>query len=129
MLRARRLFSTQKRQNLSSLVQKYGRTALGLYLGISTIDLYGCYVLVKYGGASTVHSMESWISKHITGDSFSFGGIKHKVDDGRPSFVATFAAAYAIHKLLVPIRLPLTVAITPATVRWLVRRGWIKQIG
>ncbi|MGF2043774.1 FAM210A/B-like domain-containing protein, partial [Staphylococcus aureus] len=40
-----------------------------------------------------------------------------------------FVLAYAIHKtLLLPLRAGITIAITPAFVRWLVRRGWARPV-
>jgi N-terminal acetyltransferase 2 len=41
-----------------------------------------------------------------------------------PSWASTLVIAYGIHKLLVPFRLGLTAAITPAIVRKLKRMGW-----
>ena len=41
-----------------------------------------------------------------------------------PSWASTLVIAYGIHKLLVPLRLGLTVAITPALARKLKRMGW-----
>jgi hypothetical protein len=100
---------------------------------ISTADLGICYGLVKYGGSGFVLNVEEWISTHITGGNFSLGGIQHDEHADQhvtkePGFWATFAVAYAIHKLLVPVRVPITAAITPMTARWLQRRGWMQVV-
>lgn len=41
---------------------------------------------------------------------------------------SVFVIAYGIHKLLVPLRVVATSMITPPLVKWLVRKGWIKEV-
>ncbi|KAJ1982534.1 DUF1279 super [Dimargaris xerosporica] len=43
---------------------------------------------------------------------------------GGPSWTSTFVIAYSIHKLLVPIRVPITVFITPSIAARLRRMGY-----
>src|SRR4051812_6410923 len=57
------------------LMARYGRTALVAYIGVSTIDLGACYLLVRTGGADFVGSVEHFITHYITGDRFSLGGL------------------------------------------------------
>ncbi|KAL7751382.1 DUF1279 superfamily [Sorochytrium milnesiophthora] len=46
---------------------------------------------------------------------------------GQQSLLTTFLIAYAFHKLLMPIRIPLTVAITPTMVRLFRNWGFVKD--
>lgn len=41
---------------------------------------------------------------------------------------STFAIAYILHKLFLPVRATITVASVPLIVRWLRARGWIKGV-
>lgn len=52
-----------------------------------------------------------------------------KISKSPKSLMTTFLIAYAFHKLLVPIRIPLTLALTPTVVRWLRTWGWLKDAG
>jgi len=120
---------------LRTLITKYGKTALLLYLALTTLDLALCYVVVQRY-PTTIFLIEDFISKRVTGGKFELGGVRKGEEGGegheqerKPGFMATFAIAYAVHKLLVPVRVPLTAALTPITARWLARRGWVKVAG
>ena len=41
---------------------------------------------------------------------------------------STFAVAYVLHKMLLPLRAAITVGAVPLIVRWLRTRGWIKTV-
>ncbi|CAH1759249.1 9972_t:CDS:2 [Entrophospora sp. SA101] len=80
------------------LTKRYGTSALAVYFIISTIDLGTTFILIQSGGAERVKRIEDWCIEN-------FG-------------------AYGIHKLLLPLRLGLTAAITPSVVKKLRNMGW-----
>ncbi|CAL8469260.1 g8801 [Coccomyxa elongata] len=102
---------------LQELVKKYGKVAIGVHLGIYAATLAGCYVaaerklnlehyLVKYNllkeedlRADGDPADRSWLAKVLTSSGSSF------------------AIAFVCTKALLPVRLPLTVAVTPAVAR------------
>ena len=134
----RRLFSSSsssEKPSLKQLMSKYGRVAFIVYMGISTLDLGLCYVLVDRGGDDFVHRIESWISTYITHRQFHLESaqeeqatdMQSETKKKKPSVMATLAVAYALHKMLLPVRLPIAAAFTPSAARWATRHGWIKS--
>ncbi|CDK26913.1 unnamed protein product [Kuraishia capsulata CBS 1993] len=126
---ARRMNSTsssgpQKKQTgIKGLVQEYGYSALGVYLGLSCLDLPICFGVVHYAGAEKISEWEDVVKEWI--------GLGKKTEEEKaeaskksPSLLTEFAVAYGIHKSLIFIRLPLTAAITPSIVNKLRALGF-----
>nr|CAG8461976.1 1202_t:CDS:2 [Entrophospora candida] len=91
------------------LTKRYGTSALAVYFIISTIDLGTTFILIQSGGAERVKRIEDCnTSSRPT----------------MPSWTSTLVIAYGIHKLLLPLRLGLTAAITPSVVKKLRNMGW-----
>ncbi|KAF9357166.1 hypothetical protein BGX26_004135 [Mortierella sp. AD094] len=135
---------------IKDLVKKYGYTGVAVYFGISTIDLAATFVLVKALGMEKIEVAQDWVVDHI-GSYFGYkrdpthlhshdaegnGSVDlDKVDDEQVGAIynkasglwSVFLIAYGIHKLLVPFRVVATSMVTPPLVRWLVKRGWIKE--
>ncbi|KAF9109138.1 hypothetical protein BGX27_007962 [Mortierella sp. AM989] len=135
---------------IKDMVKKYGYTGVAVYLGISMIDLAATFVLVKALGMEKIEIAQDWVVDHIgsyfgykrnpshhhahNGDDKSAVDLD-KVDDEQVGAIynkasglwSVFVIAYGIHKLLVPFRVVATSMITPPLVKWLVKRGWIKQ--
>ncbi|ODV93320.1 hypothetical protein PACTADRAFT_72552 [Pachysolen tannophilus NRRL Y-2460] len=115
----------KKPTGIKALIQEYGYSALGVYLGLSMIDLPLCYLLVHSQGEEKIGEYEDKVKEF-----FGFGKKKQEENDidqqgetaiskeksHKSSFLAEFALAYGIHKSLIFIRLPITAAITPAVV-------------
>ncbi|KKA28606.1 hypothetical protein TD95_003949 [Thielaviopsis punctulata] len=135
-------------QRLKKLSKEYGWVALGVYMGISTLDFPLCFVLVRVAGEERIghleHVVVSTVSKAIpesvkTGYHNLLAIFKKSDATGSNSTESTsgsskgaslgtqLALAYAIHKSLIFIRVPLTAALTPKVVQIL--RGWGYQIG
>ncbi|CAI2172138.1 6390_t:CDS:1 [Funneliformis geosporum] len=131
------------------LTKKYGMSAITVYLIISAIDLGLTFILIQIGGADRVKKIEDWFAETFGDWIVLRKNSSEKEEDGQqgivvttdtddesviinvdkrlkntPSWASTFVIAYGIHKLLVPLRLGLTAAITPALVRKLKRMGW-----
>lgn len=144
-----RFNSTQtsaKPKGIKGLIQLYGYSALGVYLALTALDLPLCFLMV--------HSLgEEKIKVYINSAKRVFGygmeeeelikQVREKLerDEQRKlsgeldqlswweqlkqsTLLAEFLIAYGIHKSLIVIRLPLTAAITPASVRILQKWGF-----
>ncbi|CAH1761959.1 12713_t:CDS:2 [Entrophospora sp. SA101] len=99
------------------LTKQYGTSALAVYFIISTIDLGATFILIQSGGAERVKKIENWCIENFVVNNTSS---KPKI----PSWTSTLVIAYGVHKLLLPLRLGLTVAITPSVVKKLRNMGW-----
>lgn len=133
---------------LKELSRKYGKAAIGVYLGISLIDYAFAFLLVHQLGATRIAAYEDSIYRKIrqwTGKEDTMTKIQQSsrdvinsaaetidetfgtnYEEPRKSGIWTEAViAYGIHKaLFIFIRVPVTVAITPSIVKTLVKRGW-----
>ena len=123
--------------------QQYGKPGLIVYLTISTLDLLLAWGTVEFLGVD-MHSITQRVSEFIP-DIKEYFGFSHAsagtevVDDAKaegqgygitastPSWMKSFLIGYAFHKILVPIRVPLTAAITPSFARWAYRTGVLKM--
>ncbi|KAG0331663.1 hypothetical protein BG000_010707 [Podila horticola] len=138
------------------LVKQYGYTGVAVYLGISTLDLAATFVIVKAAGMDKIEQAQDWVLDNVGGYfGYKTSTEKHaeeaqkrqeaidsknaeldSVDDAQVGAIynkasglwSVFVIAYGIHKLLVPLRVVATSMITPPLVKWLVRRGWIKEV-
>lgn len=136
------------RERLRVIMRRYGWWAVGVYLVLGTVDLGIIFALVHYYGGDKVREIERtvrrWIGLNVDEATET---VQHSPDTEKPrplvapgedksdtqKFIAQltteFVLAYGIHKtLLLPVRAAITAAITPAVVRWLVRRGWARPI-
>ncbi|KAJ1511415.1 hypothetical protein HMI54_000660 [Coelomomyces lativittatus] len=126
------------------LVQRYGRPAFWTYVGVSTLDFSMALVVVHQGW------MDPWWVPWLA--RWGIQVVKNKAPDSldqkRPSLSSStlppttttttttssagptksiwtsVVIAYAVHKLLLPLRIPLTMAITPSVARFVQQRGW-----
>lgn len=147
-----RNFLTQppKKPGLKELMKEYGYSALGIYLGLSAIDLPLCYLLVHSMGKDEIEYYENK-AKQQFGYGLSDEELAKKqeiikieemqnekdvVPDENQSMFSyvlaqfswtEFAIAYGIHKSLIFIRVPICAAITPGVVKAL--RRWGFKIG
>lgn len=120
---------------IKKLIQTYGYSALGVYLGVSLIDLPICYVIVHSAGEEKIRELQDqmfdWIGSKKDSDekidkSVEISENKNSDESDKKSstFLTEFAVAYALHKSLVFIRLPITAAITPWVVSRLQKMGF-----
>ncbi|ORX46481.1 hypothetical protein DM01DRAFT_1293676 [Hesseltinella vesiculosa] len=112
-------------------MKKYGPVSLAVYLGFSVIDLSLTMTAIHLCGSEKVLRLEHYVK---TEAAKLFGrSPPPPLSDSQlhqePSWTSIFVLAYGIHKtILLPVRLSLTMATTPAIARRLVRYGWIKPI-
>ena len=101
--------NVSRTQRLKLLIKEYGPLAMGLYLTIGFISIGTCYAIINVGvnveGVLDYFGME--VSKKTAGFS-------------------TLAAAYLVHKLLLPFRIGMTIGGVPPLARYLRKIGWMK---
>eukprot|EP01122_Echinamoeba_exundans_P015049 TRINITY_DN6989_c0_g1_i1.p1 TRINITY_DN6989_c0_g1~~TRINITY_DN6989_c0_g1_i1.p1 ORF type:complete len:227 (-),score=40.90 TRINITY_DN6989_c0_g1_i1:116-796(-) len=88
-------------QKLKRFAKKYGRVGLYTYLAVSAVDLTVFYFLISAG--VDVENVLIWIGLEQTHSA--------------ATTASTFAIAYAVHKLFMPIRIALTASILPFIVK------------
>ena len=119
------------------LLKKYGKVALGVHFSVSGASITGIYVAIKNNV-----DIESILEKmHMGGVSSEdqagsnpldeFAGEKEKKRNRTAELAASSGGALALavlcNKALFPIRVPITVALTPPIARFLARRKIIKS--
>ncbi|KAK4519743.1 uncharacterized protein ATC70_009983 [Mucor velutinosus] len=140
IIQAAKVKAEPKPSKLKELTKKYGAVGIIVYLGVGCVDLGITLGVIQLVGLDKVKALERGVLDIVynTGERF---GIKRKEDvlvtsdesvmssdaDDTPSFASVFILAYGIHKtLLLPVRLGITAAITPAIVRKLHQMGWAR---
>ncbi|KAL7312679.1 hypothetical protein PS15m_008416 [Mucor circinelloides] len=140
IIQAAKMKAEPKPSKLKELTKKYGAVGIIVYLGVGCVDLGVTLGVIQLVGLDKVKALERGVLDIVynTGERF---GIKRKEDvlvtsdksvinenpDDTPSFASVFILAYGIHKtLLLPVRLGITAAITPAIVRKLHQMGWAR---
>ncbi|KAF5099173.1 hypothetical protein D0Z03_001069 [Geotrichum reessii] len=128
---------------IKQLIKKYGYSALGVYLGISAIDLPLSFLFVHSMGQDQILVWENSVReffgyepKVVVAAAVPVGldGNEKTADNSSmlaavsawlgPTFWTEFGIAYALHKSLIFIRVPLTAAITPGLVKLLQKWGF-----
>lgn len=145
----RRLNSTQaapKPKGIKGLMQLYGYSALGVYLALTALDLPLCFLMVHSLGEEKIkvylnkvklafgygipeedlikQVRERLLLKEEREKSGALNDLSWWENFKQSTLLAEFLIAYGIHKSLIVIRLPLTAAITPATVKILQKWGF-----
>jgi hypothetical protein len=127
-----RVFTTAQQPPVSKTKQfmkKYGYVGIGVYLVLSAADLAATMAVISVKGADKVRQAEDYALEKAKG----WLGMKHTPLNEthlheKPSFASVFLIAYGIHKtILLPFRLSLTAAVTPAVARRLMNWGWLKN--
>mmetsp|Transcript_45953 Transcript_45953/g.146707 ORF Transcript_45953/g.146707 Transcript_45953/m.146707 type:complete len:131 (+) Transcript_45953:39-431(+) len=103
------------------LVQEYGRVAIGVHLAVSTCSIGGLYYAIDHG-VDVKKIMSSWglgggdtpREEEAPSDDSYFSKIKQVAVDG-----GTLAFAIGLNGTLLPLRLPVTVGLTPVVARYL----------
>jgi hypothetical protein len=116
-------------QRLKILFKKYRWPALGVYFGLSVVDFGIAFIGVRAFGTERIGRYEKIILQKVE-DTFGWkrkGTPPEYMVEGKEtaSIWTEIALAYTIHKTLFAlIRVPVTVAITPALVKWYQRSGY-----
>jgi N-terminal acetyltransferase 2 len=131
---------------LKILIKSYGWYALGVYFVLTVVDFSIAFAAVNLLGAAQVGRATAYVKGAVL-DMIHGAGIGVSSEDspdsaingresanggagGNEGLYAMIVLAYTVHKtLFMPIRVGLTMAITPKLVRWLRTRGFTGQGG
>ncbi|KAI9473858.1 MAG: hypothetical protein EXX96DRAFT_596826 [Benjaminiella poitrasii] len=144
-----------KPSKLKELTRKYGAVGIIVYVAVGCVDLGITLGVIQLAGLDKVKALERSVINTVydvgermglkekneqplilvtdgenntllTAASSDETGLIHSTDD-TPSFASVLILAYGIHKtLLLPVRIGITAAITPAVVRKLHQMGWAR---
>ncbi|KAI8060822.1 hypothetical protein BC940DRAFT_311182 [Gongronella butleri] len=120
---------------LKQLAKKYGPAGVIVYLGIGAVDLGVTFGAIQLLGADKVQRLEQGLVDKLDQVKEKLGWeVKPKETENeqqtvdlssKSSLLSVFLLSYGIHKtLLLPVRLAITTAITPAFVRKVHAWGW-----
>ncbi|GAB4838545.1 hypothetical protein Ancab_028091 [Ancistrocladus abbreviatus] len=136
------------------LLKKYGKVALGVHLSVSAASITGLYIAIKNNvdiesmlekvgmGAAKDETRQMEQQQTITSDGdfvtedrvqqqFGFPGDQPKKRNRTAELAASSGGALALavlcNKALFPIRVPITVALTPPIARFFARRNMFKH--
>jgi len=131
---------------LKVLIKSYGWYALGVYFALTVVDFSIAFAAINLLGAAQVGRATAYV-KNAVMDMVHRAGVGLSSDEspdgsvngresasggagGSEGLYAMILLAYTVHKtLFMPIRIGLTMAITPKLVRWLRMRGFTGQGG
>lgn len=119
----------QPKKGFKALVHEYGYSGIAVYLGLGLLDLPLCYLLVHSTGEEEIRTLQDKFLNWVGWKSDeSLEKDKEQEQENEKKQTSTFwtelAVAYALHKTLIVVRLPLTAAITPPIVRKLRSMGF-----
>ncbi|XP_012055915.1 PREDICTED: uncharacterized protein LOC105618994 [Atta cephalotes] len=101
-----------KREKFRLLLRDYGSTLLVFHITISLISLGGCYMVV-ISGIDVTPFVQQWTGGNEQVESL----LKVSTD---------FIIAYTVHKLLAPVRIGISLSVTPVLVKYLRKIGLLK---
>ncbi|KYQ60400.1 hypothetical protein ALC60_00808, partial [Trachymyrmex zeteki] len=102
-----------KREKFRLLLRDYGSTLLVFHITISLISLSGCYMVVV-SGIDVTPFVQKWTGGNEQVESL----LKVSTD---------FIIAYTVHKLLAPVRIGISLSVTPVLVKYLRKIGLLKM--
>lgn len=101
-----------RRERFRLMLRDYGGTMLAFHITISLLSLGACYMVVVSG----IDVMQ--LVQNVTGGNEQLDILMKTSTD--------FIIAYTVHKLLAPIRISITLTVTPLLVRRLRKIGLLK---
>ncbi|KAK1388501.1 DUF1279 domain-containing protein [Heracleum sosnowskyi] len=117
---------------MRELVRKYGKVALGVHVSVSAASITALYVAIN----NNVHVESVFqrfgvvIKNQNTETQFDSDGVVLPLDQNKRNPMAELAVssggalamAILCNKALIPVRVPITIALTPPISRFLARR-------
>ncbi|CAM8977341.1 hypothetical protein QQ045_030227 [Rhodiola kirilowii] len=126
---------------LKEFVKKYGKVALGVHFSVSAVSITGLYVAIKSNvdvesilekvGISASKEMENEVAVESSPAEIGERELAVVKRNKTAEMAATSGGAIALailcNKALFPVRVPITVALTPPIARFLARRRIIQN--
>ncbi|CAN0845840.1 hypothetical protein LINGRAHAP2_LOCUS4221 [Linum grandiflorum] len=127
------------------ILKKYGKVALGVHFSVSAASVSGLYVAIRNNvdvekvfdklHLPALSSSKDEESSTVSDPNQPGVPVEEKTKSGRnrvaelaASSGGAFAVALLFNKALFPIRVPITIALTPAVAKALARRGMIRSV-
>ncbi|KAJ4803927.1 hypothetical protein LUZ62_016493 [Rhynchospora pubera] len=125
---------------MKDLMKKYGKVAIGIHLSVSTVSIAGLYVAIKnnvdvgslferIGLSARVEPDKGEPTTRIDSEGQDLPTAPPKTNR-TAAMVASSGGALALailcNKALFPIRVPITIGLTPPIARYLAKRKLIK---
>ncbi|PWA86296.1 hypothetical protein CTI12_AA141160 [Artemisia annua] len=123
----------------SELMKKYGKVALGVHFTVSGATIGGLYIAIK-NNVDVESVLEKVRFKQLESvlEKVGMGGPKEELENSgakernrtaemAASSGGALALAVLCNKALFPVRVPITIAVTPSIARFLARREIIKN--
>ncbi|KAK7394606.1 hypothetical protein VNO78_15138 [Psophocarpus tetragonolobus] len=114
------------------LMKKYGKVAVGVHLGVSAASITGLYVAIR-NNVDVEAILEKFHMGAVSGEQNSepnpsddAAAPRNRTAQLAASAGGAFTLAILCNKALFPVRVPITVALTPPIARFLARRNIIK---
>ncbi|KAJ3690796.1 hypothetical protein LUZ61_019960 [Rhynchospora tenuis] len=126
---------------MKELMKKYGKVAIGVHLSVSTVSITGLYVAIKnnvdveslferIGLSARVEPEKGESTPRTDSDGQDLPTTPPPKTNRTAAMVASSGGALALailcNKALMPIRIPITIALTPPIARYLAKRKLIK---
>ncbi|WCJ39905.1 hypothetical protein M5689_020854 [Euphorbia peplus] len=122
---------------LKGILKKYGKVALVVHCSVSAASITGLYVAIK-NNVDVESLFDKWhlpgISTKESSDNQSHDTAVEDVEKKRnraaelaASAGGAFTMALLCNKALFPVRVPITLAVTPPLAKFLARRGIINK--
>ncbi|KAJ3692819.1 hypothetical protein LUZ60_011914 [Juncus effusus] len=122
---------------MKELMKKYGKVAIGVHLSVSAVSITGLYVAIRNNVDVDSLFKRIGISRPETGGSGGTGdgsereGQEQQAKRNRTAeMVASSGGALALailcNKALFPVRVPITIGLTPPIARFLAKRKLLK---
>ncbi|GAB2219483.1 hypothetical protein Droror1_Dr00007119 [Drosera rotundifolia] len=131
------------------LLKKYGKVALGVHFSVSAASITGLYIAIKNNVDVESVLQKVGISGPVSEDNTSNQTPVNQSGDGEDGYreekqqpkkrnrtaelAATSGGALALallcNKALFPVRVPITIALTPPVARFLARRRIVRNSG
>ncbi|XP_057510178.1 uncharacterized protein C106.07c-like [Actinidia eriantha] len=118
------------------LLKKYGKVAVGVHLSVSAVSVTGMYVAIKNNvdvesmlekvGLRGVEQPQSNTAMK-DGSEMPAAKKRNRTAELAASSGGALALAFLCNKALFPVRVPITIGLTPPIARFLARRQIIKN--
>ncbi|KAF3324934.1 Protein FAM210B [Carex littledalei] len=129
------------RARMKELMKKYGKVAIGVHLSVSTVSITGLYVAIKNNVDVESIFERIGLSARVEPDKVESTDRTDTLGEDHPAtppsttnrtaaMVASsggvLALAVLCNKALFPVRVPITIALTPPIARYLAKRNLLK---
>lgn len=118
-------------ERIKVVLKEYGSVAIVFHTVMSLCSLGTCYLIVNRSEFRCLIHVCAYLIPSFPCSGVDVGKVLEYFNvqsSATSKGASTFAVAYILHKMLLPLRAGITVAAVPLIVRWLRARGWVKGV-